>query len=98
VLTAILALIVGVVLGGLAMLLPLRTARAREQALAVAIRKLGHDLRGAVSPAMLMAERLEQNADPAIRQAGTIITQAMDRAADLSKAASALAGKPKPGV
>jgi signal transduction histidine kinase len=69
----------------------LGAARARAATLAAAMVKLGHDLRGALSPAMLMSERLESNPDPAIRQAGTIVARALDRATALSQDASQLA-------
>ncbi len=47
--------------------------------------KLGHDIRGALSPALLMAEQLEAHADPAVRQAAGLITRALDRSAELAK-------------
>ena len=54
------------------------------------LRKLGHDLRGMLSPAMMVAERLQNNPDPAIKKAGTIILESLDRAvAAISKATSA---------
>jgi signal transduction histidine kinase len=66
-------------------------AQAREAAVAVAVSKLGHDLRGALSPGLLMAEHLEGNADPAVKRAATVIAQALDRAAELTRTASTLA-------
>ena len=44
------------------------------------LRKLSHDLRGILSPAMMVAERLQNNADPAIRNAATLILESLDRA------------------
>ncbi|MCW3474822.1 ATP-binding protein [Limobrevibacterium gyesilva] len=94
-------LVIGAVAGAAAAWLlaqrGLRSAQARETELAAALSRLGHDLRGALSPALLMAERLEANADPAVKQAGTVVAQAMDRAASLAKAASTLAKKGKQG-
>ena len=52
-------------------------------------RKLGHDLRGILSPAMMVAERLEDNPDPAISSAGTMILEALDRAVEMIAKASA---------
>ena len=64
---------------------------ALDPNLAQAIVKLSHDLRGALSPALLMAERLEGHADPKVKQAGETIAASMDRAAALAREASALA-------
>ncbi len=51
------------------------------------LRKLGHDLRGLLSPAMMLAERLQNNPDPAVQKSGTLILQSLDRAvAAISKA------------
>ena len=51
------------------------------------LRKLGHDLRGLLSPAMMVAERLQNNPDPAIQKSGTLILESLDRAvAAISKA------------
>ncbi len=44
------------------------------------LRKLSHDLRGILSPAMMVAERLQNSADPATSRAGTIILESLDRA------------------
>jgi hypothetical protein len=44
------------------------------------LRKLGHDLRGILSPAMMVAERLQNSPDPAISRAGAIILESLDRA------------------
>jgi hypothetical protein len=44
------------------------------------LRKLGHDLRGLLSPAMMVAERLQNNPDPAIQKSGTLILESLDRA------------------
>ena len=52
------------------------------------VSRLSHDLRGALSPALLMAERLEAHPDPKARQAGEIIAQSIERAANRAKQAS----------
>ena len=56
---------------------------ARLAALVVAAGRLGHDLRGALSPALLMGERLQSHADPAVRRAADSVVRAIDRASDL---------------
>ncbi len=54
------------------------------------LRKLGHDLRGLLSPAMMVAERLQKNPDPAIQKSGTLILESLDRAvAAISRAIAA---------
>ncbi len=45
-----------------------------------AVRKLRHDLRGALSPALLATDRLLGHEDPAIQRSGTIISQSIERA------------------
>ena len=50
-------------------------SRAEQQ------RRLRHDIRGALSPALLMADRLLGNADPAVKRAGEIMVRCVDRAA-----------------
>lgn len=46
-------------------------------------RRLRHDLRGALSPALLTADRLLANADPKVQRAGNIMVQAVERSAAL---------------
>ena len=93
--TLALALISGIGLGGFAVWFTRRqaedTAHGRADELAVIVSKLTHDVRGALSPALLMAERLENHADPAVRQAATTITKSMDRAAAICRDTSAAA-------
>jgi hypothetical protein len=43
------------------------------------ISELRHDLRGAVSPAALVADRLRQNADPAVQRSGNTISTVIER-------------------
>ena len=90
---AVVALAIGVIIGrrmdGHAA--PQSEPPTVDPALAQAIVKLSHDLRGALSPALLMAERLEGHADPKVKQAGETIAASMDRAAALAREASALA-------
>ena len=89
----IVLVVCGGALGGGAVWLALaRQLRAAQQCAAAqsqAVIKLSHDVRGAVTPALLMTERLENNADPAVRLAASVVAKAMDRAADLAKLAAA---------
>ncbi len=50
---------------------------------AEAHRRLRHDLRGALSPALLTADRLLANPDPSVKRAGQIMVQAIERASTL---------------
>jgi signal transduction histidine kinase len=59
---------------------------ARLAALVVAAGRLGHDLRGALAPALLMGERLQSHADPAVRRGGDSVVRAVDRASELVRA------------
>ena len=92
---AILFFLLGLVAGGLAVWLVMarqrRATRARDAEWAQLIIKLSHDIRGAVTPALLMAERLEMNADPAVKQAAGVVAEAMERTTELAKKASAQA-------
>ncbi len=42
------------------------------------IKRLGHDLRGALTTAMLVAERLQSHADPSVVRSATLIGQSVD--------------------
>lgn len=70
--------------------------------LADIVRRASHDLRGAVSPAMLMAERLETHPDPEVRTAAAVVAEALDRASAISRATSAAVKQrvppPNPGA
>jgi hypothetical protein len=56
---------------------------ARLEALQQATSKLRHDLRGALSPAMLTADRLLMSPEPPVRRAGELIMRSLQRAIDL---------------
>ena len=90
---AVLFFVLGAALGGLLvgllMIQRLRAASSRLQQGAESVIKLAHDVRGAVTPALLMTERLQLHSDDAVRQAAAVMASAMERAADLAKAASA---------
>jgi hypothetical protein len=45
------------------------------------IKALRHDLRGILSPAMLIADRLQSHADPAVQRAGAVVMRTVERAA-----------------
>ncbi len=57
-----------------------RLARTEATARRTALIGLRHDLRGALAPAMLQAERLEAHGDAEIRRAAAAITAALERA------------------
>ena len=52
---------------------------ARIEQLEALVSRLRHDLRSAISPAALVADRLRQNADPAIQRAAATITGSFQR-------------------
>jgi hypothetical protein len=56
-------------------------------------RRLRHDLRGVLSPALLTADRLLNHADPKVKRAGEIMVRAVERASELlTESASPPAG------
>jgi len=70
-------------------------AQARIDALERKTAGLRHDLRGALSPALIMSERLVDSADPAIRRAGEVVGRSIERAAALLAASKAGSGTPR---
>ncbi len=44
---------------------------------------LRHDLRGVLSPALMVSDRLLNHADPAVQRAGTAVVRSIERATDL---------------
>jgi hypothetical protein len=54
-------------------------AQGRVEELERLVSELRHDLRGAVSPAALIADRLLQNSDPAVQRSGKTISVVVDR-------------------
>ncbi len=58
---------------------------ARLAALGTAVAKVSHDLRSMLSPALLSAERLQSNPDPAVRRIGDTVVRAVERATDLMR-------------
>lgn len=55
---------------------------ARLAALGVQLGRLGHDLRGILSPALLAAERLQAHSDPSVRRSADALVRAVDRATE----------------
>lgn len=45
--------------------------------------RLRHDLRGVLSPALMMADRMAAHADPAVQRAGEVVGRSVDRATAL---------------
>ncbi len=58
---------------------------ARLAALGAAVAKVSHDLRGILAPALLSAERLQGNADAALRRTGDSIARTVERATELMR-------------
>ena len=56
---------------------------ARLAAVGTAVAKLSHDLRNILSSALLVADRLQQTADPVVKRAAATLIPAVERAADL---------------
>ena len=54
-----------------------------------ATRKLGHELRNVLSPAMMMAERISTHPDPQVQRAGKLILDSLDKATALIKESQA---------
>jgi hypothetical protein len=52
---------------------------ARVDRLEMLVSSLRHDIRGAITLASLIADRLKRNGDPAIQRSGTIIGDAIGR-------------------
>jgi hypothetical protein len=63
----------------------LEQAQARIEELERMVSWLRHDVRGALSPALLMADSLRNNADPHVQRAGEMIGRAIDRVTDMLK-------------
>ena len=58
--------------------------RERLAALGAAVARIGHDLRNMLSTAQLVADRLAQSQDPAVRQLAPRLERTIDRAAGLA--------------
>ncbi len=60
-----------------------RAQRSRVQESDAAVATLRHNLRGALSPALMMSDRLIAHEDPPVRRAGEIVARSIDRATAL---------------
>jgi hypothetical protein len=95
-------LALGFVLGAGAMALFRRVgptqaqAPDESQALREHWRKTRHDVRGALSPAMLTADRLSGNQDPAISKAGSLIMASLNRALEMLRDPERAQSQPAP--
>jgi nitrogen fixation/metabolism regulation signal transduction histidine kinase len=56
-------------------------------------RKLGHELRNVLSPAMMLAERVSLHSDPQMQRAGKMILDSLDKAIALIRTAQAAESK-----
>ena len=54
-------------------------AQSRVEELERLVSELRHDLRGAMSPAVLIADRLRRSSDPAVQRAGQTIGSVVER-------------------
>jgi signal transduction histidine kinase len=66
---------------------------ARLAALGAALARVSHDLRGILAPALLSAERLQGNTDPALRRIGDSIARTVERATELMRNTLDFAGE-----
>jgi signal transduction histidine kinase len=87
----LLGAIVGAAIGAVLVWLTLRPrlaqAAAAAETMAALLSTFSHDVRGALSAGVLMAERLQHNPDPAVREAAAILMSSMDRAAEAARVA-----------
>lgn len=58
-------------------------AQARIDAVEARASSLRHDLRGALSPALILSDRLAASTDPAIRRAGEAVIRSIEQASAL---------------
>ena len=69
-------------------------AQARAEAIEKQAAGLRHDIRGALSPALIMSDRLIESTDPGVRRAGEAVIRSIERAAALLAAAKAASDHP----
>ena len=65
-------------------------AQARIDAIEAGVASLRHDLRGALSPALILSARLVASPDPAIRKAGEAVVRSIEQASALIAASKTL--------
>jgi len=56
-----------------------QSAEARAEQLEKLVSSLRHDLRGAVTPVALLADRLKLNSDPAVQRSANMIALVVER-------------------
>ena len=59
-------------------------------------RRMRHDLRGAMSPVLLVADRLIAHADPAVKRSGDIMVRTVERALTLLEPPGPASAAPSP--
>ena len=64
--------------------------QARIDAIEARASSLRHDLRGALSPALILSDRLVASSDPAIRRAGEAVVRSIEQASALIAASKNL--------
>ncbi len=72
----------------------LAAAQAKVDAIEKRAAGLRHDLRGALSPALIVSDSLVESSDPAVRRAGEAVIRSIERAAALLAAAKAAPDQP----
>ncbi len=72
---------------------PSPVLESRVQELEETAATLRHDLRGVLSPALMLSERLLRSEDPAVRRAGQVVVRSVERAVDLLGKGEATAGE-----
>ncbi len=65
-------------------------AQNRIDAIEAGVASLRHDLRGALSPALILSDRLVASTDPAIRKAGEAVVRSIEQASALIAASKTL--------
>ncbi len=72
------------------------TQRRRLAALGTAVAKINHDLRGILSSALLMSDRLESSDDPEVRRVTPVLISSIERAVGLCSQTLGYAGQDQP--
>lgn len=67
-------------------------------ALGTAVAKINHDLKGILSSALLMSDRLEMSEDPDVRRVTPTLISSIERAVDLCKETLVYAGPDQPPI
>lgn len=70
--------------------------QARLDGYRAAVATLRHDIRGALSPALMMSDRLLGHADPAVQRSGQAVVRSVERATAILAANRQLMAEPEP--